>query len=524
MLPIQLVTVSNWVLIAVTIIGVVVVFDPFGNEHSDKSMNDKLWEKRFKCISPICCLQHHDANHGAFEDIARILTSQFEDVDLVASDVAVGLMLVAHKQQTASYKRHLANECSYEKKCSIYNFNSSAKRSAFKELTYYSVYAIGAYGWPLFMFIHPFTGCFNLCQECSIFNEAHEGDNLCHSNHLALKKLSGLEDNDILYAEFGSSVYCPAFYISVDHDKQAIILSIRGTLSLQDVITDMVCDPEPIPGYPGFQAHKGMVMSAKNILKIIEEKDLLTIAFQLYPDFSLVVLGHSLGAGTATLLSFILRPLYPSLKCFAYGPPGCLLCVNATEESKKFVMSTIINKEFSSRLSMKSLGELRENVLAAIRTNTRPKWKLTLSQLIHWNKPNQFDNLFDDAEECPLIVPTLGELENGLVEEETNLFPPGRIVFVHKNAPAIGEGDFISNACHFSHSPTDTTHVRRSTGHLQNVKCCSTDSSYEILEAPNNLFNTIEVSPEMLTDHLPDTLVTLLKDLQPLDVSAGDDI
>lgn len=50
----------------------------------------------------------------------------------------------------------------------------------------------------------------------------------------------------------------------------------------------------------------------------------------------------------------------------------------------------------------------------------------------------QFDNLFDDAEECPLIVPTLGDLENGLVEEETNLFPPGRIVFIHKNAPAIG--------------------------------------------------------------------------------------
>lgn len=60
-------------------------------------------------------------------------------------------------------------------------------------------------------------------------------------------------------------------------------MNIVFTFLIQDVITDMVCDPEPIPGYPGFQAHKGMVMSAKNILKIIEEKDLLTIAFQLYP-------------------------------------------------------------------------------------------------------------------------------------------------------------------------------------------------------------------------------------------------
>ena len=37
------------------------------------------------------------------------------------------------------------------------------------------------------------------------------------------------------YAKFNAffQVYCPAFYISVDHDKQTIILSIRGTLSLQ---------------------------------------------------------------------------------------------------------------------------------------------------------------------------------------------------------------------------------------------------------------------------------------------------
>lgn len=41
--------------------------------------------------------------------------------------------------------------------------------------------------------------------------------------------------------------------------------------------------------------------------------------------YGLIVVGHSLGAGTAAILSFLLRPQYPTLKCFAYSPPGGLL-------------------------------------------------------------------------------------------------------------------------------------------------------------------------------------------------------
>jgi len=35
-----------------------------------------------------------------------------------------------------------------------------------------------------------------------------------------------------------------------------------------------------------------------------------------------VVVGHSLGGGTATLLAFLLKPKYPDLICYAYAPPG----------------------------------------------------------------------------------------------------------------------------------------------------------------------------------------------------------
>ena len=41
--------------------------------------------------------------------------------------------------------------------------------------------------------------------------------------------------------------------------------------------------------------------------------------------YGLVIVGHSLGAGTAAILSFLLRPQYPTLQCYSYSPPGGLL-------------------------------------------------------------------------------------------------------------------------------------------------------------------------------------------------------
>lgn len=41
--------------------------------------------------------------------------------------------------------------------------------------------------------------------------------------------------------------------------------------------------------------------------------------------FRLVIVGHSLGAGTATILAVLLKEEYPNLQCYAYSPPGGLL-------------------------------------------------------------------------------------------------------------------------------------------------------------------------------------------------------
>ena len=41
--------------------------------------------------------------------------------------------------------------------------------------------------------------------------------------------------------------------------------------------------------------------------------------------YRLVITGHSLGAGVASLLAVLLKPQYPHLICYAFSPPGGLM-------------------------------------------------------------------------------------------------------------------------------------------------------------------------------------------------------
>lgn len=41
--------------------------------------------------------------------------------------------------------------------------------------------------------------------------------------------------------------------------------------------------------------------------------------------YRLILVGHSLGAGTAAILAILLRPYYPDLFCYAFSPPGATL-------------------------------------------------------------------------------------------------------------------------------------------------------------------------------------------------------
>lgn len=137
----------------------------------------------------------------------------------------------------------------------------------------------------------------------------------------------------MIYATFHVDVGETPFFISVDYTHKKIVISIRGTLSMQDVLTDLNAEGEVLPIDPAREdwlGHKGMVQAAIYIKDLIEKENLIEKA-QLHnlerntQSFALVLVGHSLGAGTAAILAIIMKQKYADLECYSYSPPGGLL-------------------------------------------------------------------------------------------------------------------------------------------------------------------------------------------------------
>ena len=61
-------------------------------------------------------------------------------------------------------------------------------------------------------------------------------DNCCNCNFAAYKKMCNLNDVYVVYITYHVDVGETPFLIAVDYTRKAIVLSIRGTLSLQVLI------------------------------------------------------------------------------------------------------------------------------------------------------------------------------------------------------------------------------------------------------------------------------------------------
>lgn len=115
------------------------------------------------------------------------------------------------------------------------------------------------------------------------------------------------------------------FCVIADHKTSSIVVAVRGSISLRDIFTDLTAtsDKFEAEGFPpDTMAHKGMAIGAEYIVKRLKETGIIDKALARYPNYSLVLTGHSLGAGVACLLALKLRPRYPDLKVYAFATPG----------------------------------------------------------------------------------------------------------------------------------------------------------------------------------------------------------
>ncbi|KAI9838962.1 MAG: hypothetical protein M1819_004170 [Sarea resinae] len=155
----------------------------------------------------------------------------------------------------------------------------------------------------------------------------HDHDAEHHHEHYSFSGHTGLPPSTILLSSFvdpqgGTNAAGETetgvplvHYVSLDHGSKAVVLTCRGTLGFEDVLTDMTCDYDELYWRgQAYNVHKGMHASARRLLQGGGGRLMTTIkvALEEFPEYGFVLCGHSLGGGVAAILAILLSEPSPA--------------------------------------------------------------------------------------------------------------------------------------------------------------------------------------------------------------------
>jgi hypothetical protein len=362
-----------------------------------------LWQRRFQKW-----VGNSGRGNTAIHDVAKLFGLVLGENEYVISDLVAGLSLEREEQKSLMS----GNECHLDKLLrmklleqmtggnfvggkSKYKYRpptpfddaNQAERAELDDIVYYFRYAEAVYGWPLVLFEKPLTGCCSLCSlSCSIVH--HRGWRNLNCNDAAFWHLSQLQDceDTIVHTSKTNKMFQSPYMVLMDHKRKALVVTIRGSLSLEDSLTCMSVHLTPlestVPELKGLEnyVHQGWHETAMNIYTDLNRHKILDRKFTEYPDYRLVVVGHSLGGAVASILAvlikFHLKKYAHRLKCFSYSSPGSVFSYSVATYCKPFVTSVILDNDISPRLNWRALLYFKKSLVRHITTSKKPKYQI----------------------------------------------------------------------------------------------------------------------------------------------------
>lgn len=196
------------------------------------------------------------------------------------------------------------------------------------------------------------------------------------------------------------------------------MLSIRGTLNTSDLLTDLGADVAPLHG--GW-AHRGILEAARFVLQASSDaiRRGQELCLRNSGRCTLLVTGHSLGAGVACLASLLIKleiktihPWFPEFSCVALAPPA-VVSRSLAELLETDVLSVVHGHDMIPRTSAANVDRLIHDIVSAS----------SRSRLISTVAPESGRN-------------RMAKL-NGLLVQEDDIekqYPPGRLIMVAVDA------------------------------------------------------------------------------------------